>query len=513
MDLRDGTLYAGFKAGEPRADACGAGEGGVSEVIGDVVVVLPGIMGSTLARRQGDRLTPVWAPSAGALVSAIRTLGGNIRSLALPEDLADDADPNDGIEPTGLVPDIHVVPGLWSVNLGYSRLVRWLDKTFHLFPYNSQDDLADEARPIPNFVCFAYDWRLSNRLNAERLKTVVEPVLESWRAQGGQFKDARLVFVCHSMGGLVARWYAERLGGAEVTRKIITIGTPHRGSVKSLEGLINGIHKKIGPFGIQLTDMARSFPSMYELLPAYQCIEHADGLRAPHEISLPELNTDRVRRARVDFHDKLSPSPTRATDGYDLHPIVGTRQPTWATAKIQGCHVIPSNFIDGDDLGGDGTVCRLAAVPSAVPLDSNIIVGLSEQHGALQHHPGVFEQLYTALTGVRRVYMDDEAGAATIGLAVEQLHLVNEPIRLQVVSSTDEVRLRATVADEAGNSVTSEVLWRDEPCHFSVELNPLQPGGYEICVDRDGQTAHHVRRVTSSTVVWDPRTEIDGNGS
>jgi len=476
--------------------------------MGDVVVVVPGIMGSTLARRKGDRLTPVWAPSAGVLVNAIRTLGNNIRSLTLPEDVGD-GDPKDGIQPTGLVPDIHVVPGVWSINLGYSKLVDWLVKTFHLLPYEPGIDLTDEDRPIPNLICFAYDWRLSNRLNAERLKTTVEPVLESWRAQDSELHDAELVFVCHSMGGLVARWYVERLGGAEITRKIITIGTPHRGSIRALEGLVNGIRRGIGPFSIRLTEMVRTFPSMYELLPAYQCVEHAAGLRAPHEITVPELASDRVMRARLDFHDKLSASPTRATEGYDLHPIVGTRQPTWATARIKNSRIIPSNLIGEDDLGGDGTVCRLAAAPSGIPLDSNIIVGLSEQHGALQHHPGVFEQLYTALTGSKRVYMDDETSAAAIGLSVEQLHIAGEPILLKASSSSDEVRLRATVADETGSIVASELLWRDEPGHFSAFLDPLPPGGYEIRVDRDGQTANHVKKVTASTLVWDPATEID----
>ena len=41
---------------------------------------------------------------------------------------------------------------------------------------------------------------------------------------------ARVVLVCHSMGGLVARAYLRRFG-AEKVRTVITIGTPHRGSV------------------------------------------------------------------------------------------------------------------------------------------------------------------------------------------------------------------------------------------------------------------------------------------
>ena len=41
---------------------------------------------------------------------------------------------------------------------------------------------------------------------------------------------AQVVIVAHSMGGLVARAYVRRWGGAKV-RRLITIGTPHRGSM------------------------------------------------------------------------------------------------------------------------------------------------------------------------------------------------------------------------------------------------------------------------------------------
>ena len=42
-----------------------------SDAIQDLVVVLPGIMGSTLAKNG----KPVWSPSAGSVLTAIRTFG------------------------------------------------------------------------------------------------------------------------------------------------------------------------------------------------------------------------------------------------------------------------------------------------------------------------------------------------------------------------------------------------------------------------------------------------------
>jgi triacylglycerol esterase/lipase EstA (alpha/beta hydrolase family) len=41
---------------------------------------------------------------------------------------------------------------------------------------------------------------------------------------------SQVVFVCHSMGGLVARAYLRKYGGGRV-RRLITIGTPHHGSM------------------------------------------------------------------------------------------------------------------------------------------------------------------------------------------------------------------------------------------------------------------------------------------
>jgi triacylglycerol esterase/lipase EstA (alpha/beta hydrolase family) len=55
--------------------------------------------------------------------------------------------------------------------------------------------------------------------------------LRKWRQQSGK-QSAKLVFVVHSMGGLVARHFLEVLGGWRETRALFTIGTPHFGSLK-----------------------------------------------------------------------------------------------------------------------------------------------------------------------------------------------------------------------------------------------------------------------------------------
>lgn len=88
----------------------------------DVIVVLPGIMGSTLADKDGKL---VWAPSAGAVMSAITTFGRHIQALTLPPDIGDQH-PGDGVTPVALMPDLHLLPGIWTANIGYEVLLKWL---------------------------------------------------------------------------------------------------------------------------------------------------------------------------------------------------------------------------------------------------------------------------------------------------------------------------------------------------------------------------------------------------
>ena len=63
------------------------GEGIMSDsgLIRDMVIVLPGIMGSTLAKN--GKL--VWAPSAGSVLRLITSFGQSIKEMALPRGIGD----------------------------------------------------------------------------------------------------------------------------------------------------------------------------------------------------------------------------------------------------------------------------------------------------------------------------------------------------------------------------------------------------------------------------------------
>lgn len=433
----------------------------------------------------------IWAPTPGAIINAIRTLARSVKSLALPTGIGDDH-PGDGVEPVAVMPDLHVLPGIWSAHVGYGMLLDRLRAGLGLTTASRGQERVPNLLPVP------YDWRLSNRYNGRRLKTIVEPALEQWRGQGPAFADARLIFVCHSMGGLVARWYVEREGGAEHTRKIITIGTPHRGAVRSLQQLVNGVERRLGPIGIDLTQLARTLPAMYQLLPEYAAIESNRGLVKTIECTVPELAAGMVADG-MRFYDELNEERTIA---YDLHPVVGFGQPTGTTARISGPSVEMLDAIEGEDEGGDATVPRLSATPKALAPDHPSVVPVAEQHGALQSNSAVLDVLHGVLTAspvVRRA-----PAPIKVRVAIDDLVIAGEPTPIVARPLEDErVALRVDAIDERG--ATAATITLRPVGGFRGILPGLQPGLHRVMVRGVGTVASQVSPVTRPVLAWDPR--------
>jgi hypothetical protein len=441
-------------------------------VVRDVVVVLPGIMGSTLYR--GDE--PVWSLRPGTLLRSIATLGRGLKALQLPAGIGDhepDDPPGHEVTARSLMPGLHVIPGLWSPIDGYDTLVDFLrSERFHLV----EGDERDPDR-LANLVPYPYDWRLSCRANARRLRRDIVPILERWRSQPG-FGSAKLLIAAHSMGGLVARSFLECEGGAELTRALVTIGTPHRGSLSALETLVNGLRKGIGPLALDLGDFARSLPAMYELLPRYDAVIDEHGDRHPIDAAQSGIDATMLGNARH-FHEAIDAGvAARAEAGYELHKVVGIRQPTATTARLVGGRVRPEEKIDGKNQGGDGTVPRMAAEPEDGR--STAVHPFSTRHGSLQAAKATFDLLDELLTRDDIVW---EGGAdPTTGLSVEmdELWLAGEQPTLTVRDMPD-LRLRVTVTDEQGAAAYPAPLV--VPAEGTLALPLLQPGGYRALVE------------------------------
>jgi len=99
-----------------------------------------------------------------------------------------------------------LVHGIWDTSRVFARMRRWLEErgdrvlAVNLKPSDGSVGLDKLAEQLREFV--------------ERELTPAEP----------------FDLVGFSMGGLVSRYYVQRLGGVDQVRRLITISSPHRGS-------------------------------------------------------------------------------------------------------------------------------------------------------------------------------------------------------------------------------------------------------------------------------------------
>ena len=92
-------------------------------------------------------------------------------------------------------------------------------------------------------------------------------------------RKRRVIVVGHSMGGLVARYWAGLPEQAATCRAIVTVGTPHQGAPKALDWVINGAGLGPGPVrGVTarllggITEVLRGWQAVYDLLPTYHAV-------------------------------------------------------------------------------------------------------------------------------------------------------------------------------------------------------------------------------------------------
>ena len=334
--------------------------------IRDMVIVLPGITGSVLQKDS----RPLWAISGRSIWDVVRTSGSSLEALQLNNDDPNVDDLGDGITATSVMDDFHLVPGLIKIVDGYTQLRKLIVERFEVIPGRLEDE-----KPA-NYFEFPYDWRRDNRVAARQLKALIDRKLPAWRTFSGA-KDAKVLLIAHSMGGLICRYYLEVLNREDRGREnwrdckaLITFGTPYRGSVKALKCLTEPYKKLF----VDLTGALRSFTSMYQLLPIYEAVKVGDEYKRARDVDgIPGIARERAaagdsfyreiddaveaRKGNADFQEH----------GYKIIPIVGTRQPTFQSAELANgrltvTHALPK-IVPSILWDGDGTVPRASATP------------------------------------------------------------------------------------------------------------------------------------------------------
>jgi pimeloyl-ACP methyl ester carboxylesterase len=446
--------------------------------IGDVVILLPGILGSVLACDGKE----VWAPSPGAAMRAVLSLGRSVKDLELRADPWDVDDLGDGVEATRLVNDVHIIPGLWGID-GYTSISRFITDHF------------DVERGRTYFE-FPYDWRRDNRVAARKLRAFADEKLHAARATN---PDAKLVLIGHSMGGLVARYFLECLDGWRDTRTLVTFGTPYRGSLNALDFLANGFVKKIGPLKVvDLSQLLHSLTSVYQLLPIYPCVDVGSGYRRVAELA-PEviadldldIDLDRAGSALRDFHRAIE-AGVAAHDPrpYAIHSVVGIAQGTLQSARIADGRFVVEQHYDGEDMGGDGTVPRVSSTPIETddmqPAYQPMYSG--DRHASLQNADPVQTQLLGILTARPLQGFKEVRG---LRLEADEILAADEPLDVRVLPDRGNLDLAATVVSLATGHDVGEPrpLRRDADDVHHLTVEPLPPGDYRLTVRGAGTSA------------------------
>ena len=499
----------------------------------DLVVVVPGIGGSVLSaagRGAGGNVSSAGRArfSTGPVTAASALVSPGRLDLAGSPDLM----------PTGLVTGFTAIAPLVTLP-GYRGLLRHLSDTF-------DGVVTDVYRPpVPispdaDVLLFPYDFRRSVAETALRLDQAVG---EALRNRGAAAGGGQVIVLAHSMGGLVARYWAGALGGWQRCRALIMLGTPHRGAPKAMDWLVNGA----GAGRLRLpavTKVIRAWPSVYELLPQYEAVLAipADGdpgtpvelteLPASLLAAQPGLASyaqqfadmaaagrrthERIAAAWVGVDPALAPQ---------VVSYVGRGHATLNLAVLNnsGLTVSKADPPWRGNVGwrGDGTVPMLSAIPREHNGRPDLWRVLPDRHGPLGSAPDPVELISLYQSERLPVRGGELPERPWLGLDAEDYALAGSEYPVEAVLLPAPLRgrsawvTRTPVDGTAGESYQDQLSRSgtdaDGATSWRGTLPGCGPGSYELSVEVTGVPGPG-RVPAMMTVVVLPGETADGAG-
>jgi pimeloyl-ACP methyl ester carboxylesterase len=308
----------------------------------DIVVLVPGIMGSRLEHTDAQgRTEEIWPGAPHELWLPYK------RFLKL-------SDPTPGaVKATDVI------------------RTEFLDVYGDFIDYLGTIGFRERDTP-PTLVLHPYDWRIDNAVSAGALAATLGRVTSG-------APDARIHLVAHSMGGLVCRYYLESAAfSTDAARgnvkSLIAIGTPHRGSPFALSAA-TGSEKKLFLSARQVQTLANhpAFTALYQLMPVAEPfvwdegadMQPVDFASLAQKVGLSPANV----QAALQFHSQLGDPPgapgVRYFFFYGTHmqTSTATRLSVTAAGECALDHVLQESAGDGTVPAWSGHVSGVQGYP------------------------------------------------------------------------------------------------------------------------------------------------------
>lgn len=223
---------------------------------------------------------------------------------------------------------------------------------------------------VQDFNQFLYDWRADLRHSASQLLDF----LTQRRPSGGKWNIAG-----HSQGGLLIILASKMLPGTRDFSKMVAnvtlVGTPVAGTLNAAEALIlgNNAGKKLAP---AMRKIIRTWPGIYQQLPAWSAVVKADGSPAASSRQLMEAQgwpgidvpADLLLRARQ--ARKLLKNPFSHMEGVDARFFWAKNRKTVTTIRVPTSGALrwkPASASKGDTLVPYRTTLLTIGAPAHAP--------------------------------------------------------------------------------------------------------------------------------------------------
>lgn len=353
-----------------------------------------------------------------------------------------------------------------------------------------------ENSEAPTLRVCPYDWRKDNSLAAD----VLAAHIAFMRAVHGP--EVVINIIAHSMGGLISRYFLESGKFSEKThpgfaniRRLITIGTPHRGAPLALHAVLGQI-KRLFLSATQVQRLANDpqFPALYQLLPPptepFLWDSNLASRLSPVNPYTPDiskqlgLSSENLENAKA-FHAAFNIANRPVN--IDYFCFVGTRQKTVSNIRYDfNNYEYTSPFIIETEDGGDGTVPSWSASVSGM---QQLLVG--GDHGGLYKPKEVLRDLAFLLGkgGVLAGLADDAIRISVHDEVVVPLQHVSLILFVSDRTNLDADIVIHKLIDQHGEILENPAKIYDFPVKYSgpaastIALNfiaPRYPGAYEL---------------------------------